>query len=71
VRRRAASGAGVLRALAARLHHFFIASPAAGVVGHPGRSKLGELSIVPTRMQVLSPCLHQVQKSFFGLKDQE
>jgi lysyl-tRNA synthetase class 2 len=43
----------------------------AGVVGHPGRSKLGELSIVPVRMQVLSPCLHQVQKSFFGLKDQE
>lgn len=42
-----------------------------GVVGRPGRSKLGELSIVPIRMQVLSPCLHQVQKSFFGLKDQE
>jgi lysyl-tRNA synthetase class 2 len=44
---------------------------AAGVEGHPGKTKMGELSIVPTRLTILSPCLHQIPKSHFGLKDQE
>ncbi len=42
-----------------------------GVVGRPGKSKKGELSIFPVSMQVLSPCLHMLPKTHFGLKDQE
>ena len=31
-----------------------------GVRGHPGKSKKGELSIFPTEIQLLSPCLHML-----------
>eukprot|EP00736_Rhodelphis_marinus_P003967 Rmarinus@m.27631 len=40
-----------------------------GVVGHPGRSKTGELSIFPKSIRVLAPCLHMLPK--VSLKDQE
>ena len=33
-----------------------------GVVGKPGKSKRGELSIFPTKLQLLSPCLHMLPK---------
>jgi lysyl-tRNA synthetase class 2 len=42
-----------------------------GVEGKPGRSKKGELSIFPTAMKILAPCLHMMPKGHFGLKDQE
>eukprot|EP00199_Chlamydomonas_sp_CCMP681_P000308 CAMPEP_0119109168 /NCGR_PEP_ID=MMETSP1180-20130426/17500_1 /TAXON_ID=3052 ORGANISM="Chlamydomonas cf sp, Strain CCMP681" /NCGR_SAMPLE_ID=MMETSP1180 /ASSEMBLY_ACC=CAM_ASM_000741 /LENGTH=584 /DNA_ID=CAMNT_0007094885 /DNA_START=168 /DNA_END=1922 /DNA_ORIENTATION=+ len=42
-----------------------------GVVGYPGKSKKGELSIFPKAFQVLSPCLHMPPKAHYGLKDQE
>ncbi|RYY32382.1 hypothetical protein EON62_05425 [archaeon] len=42
-----------------------------GVVGSPCKTKKGEFSIVPKRLTILSPCLHQIPKSHFGLKDQE
>lgn len=42
-----------------------------GVVGSPGRSKKGELSIFPSKLILLSPCLRMLPKSHFGLKDQE
>ncbi|PRW20466.1 lysine--tRNA ligase isoform X2 isoform A [Chlorella sorokiniana] len=42
-----------------------------GVAGHPGKSKRGELSIFPQRLQVLAPCLHMPPSTHFGLKDQE
>mmetsp|Transcript_13539 Transcript_13539/g.29707 ORF Transcript_13539/g.29707 Transcript_13539/m.29707 type:complete len:574 (+) Transcript_13539:86-1807(+) len=42
-----------------------------GVVGAPGKSKKGELSIFPTSMQLLSPCFHMLPKSHTGLKNQE
>lgn len=42
-----------------------------GVIGFPGKSKKGELSIFPTSMQLLSPCLHMLPKSYTGLKNQE
>jgi hypothetical protein len=43
-----------------------------GAIGHPGKTKLGELSIVPTAaLRVLTPCLHMMPKSHFGLKDVE
>jgi lysyl-tRNA synthetase class II len=41
-----------------------------GVVGHPGKSQKGELSIFPVKVAVLSPCLHMPPSLHFGLKDQ-
>ncbi|KAG2497954.1 hypothetical protein HYH03_004216 [Edaphochlamys debaryana] len=42
-----------------------------GVVGFPGKSKKGELSIFPKKFELLSPCLHMPPTAHFGLKDQE
>ena len=39
-----------------------------GVKGYPTRTKTGELSIVPRKMELLSPCLHAMPH-FYGLKD--
>mmetsp|Transcript_11706 Transcript_11706/g.31543 ORF Transcript_11706/g.31543 Transcript_11706/m.31543 type:complete len:606 (+) Transcript_11706:31-1848(+) len=40
-----------------------------GVVGVPGRSKTGELSVMPAKIQLLSSCLHMLPKR--NLKDPE
>eukprot|EP01038_Epipyxis_sp_PR26KG_P006693 gene6693-9180_t len=42
-----------------------------GVRGFPGKSKKGELSIFPQKLDLLSPCLHMLPKSHTGLKNQE
>ncbi|KAH8304196.1 hypothetical protein KR059_003437 [Drosophila kikkawai] len=42
-----------------------------GVIGHPGKTKKGELSVMPTEIQLLSPCLHMLPHLHFGLKDKE
>uniref|UniRef100_A0A8C6SA32 Lysine--tRNA ligase n=1 Tax=Neogobius melanostomus TaxID=47308 RepID=A0A8C6SA32_9GOBI len=42
-----------------------------GVRGNPGKTKKGELSIIPTEMTLLSPCLHMLPHLHFGLKDKE
>lgn len=42
-----------------------------GVRGFPGRSNKGELSIFPRGFIRLTPCLHMLPRSHFGLKDQE
>ena len=42
-----------------------------GVKGFPGKSKKGELSIFPTSITLLSPCLHMLPKGYTGLKNQE
>jgi len=42
-----------------------------GFKGIPGRAKKGELSILPTEIVLLSPCLHMLPKEHTGLKDQE
>ena len=39
-----------------------------GVRGYPTRTKTGELSIVPRKMELLSPCLHAMPH-YYGLKD--
>jgi len=41
-----------------------------GLKGMPGKTKRGELSIFPTSMQILTPCLHMLP-GFSGLKDVE
>ncbi|XP_076808586.1 lysine--tRNA ligase-like isoform X1 [Clavelina lepadiformis] len=42
-----------------------------GVKGHPAKTKKGELSIVPTSIIILSPCLHMLPHLHYGLKDKE
>uniref|UniRef100_A0A8C9FIN0 Lysine--tRNA ligase n=1 Tax=Pavo cristatus TaxID=9049 RepID=A0A8C9FIN0_PAVCR len=42
-----------------------------GVVGNPGKTKKGELSIIPYEVTLLSPCLHMLPHLHFGLKDKE
>uniref|UniRef100_A0A8C5QIG1 Lysine--tRNA ligase n=1 Tax=Leptobrachium leishanense TaxID=445787 RepID=A0A8C5QIG1_9ANUR len=42
-----------------------------GVRGNPGKTKKGELSIIPHEMTLLSPCLHMLPHLHFGLKDKE
>ncbi|XP_006010961.1 lysine--tRNA ligase isoform X2 [Latimeria chalumnae] len=42
-----------------------------GVQGNPGKTKKGELSIIPQEMTLLSPCLHMLPHLHFGLKDKE
>jgi len=34
-----------------------------------GKTRKGELSIMPSDMVLLSPCLHQLPKLHYGLKD--
>jgi len=42
-----------------------------GVVGNPGRTKKGELSVLPTELVLLAPCLHMLPHLHYGLKDKE
>lgn len=42
-----------------------------GVKGIALRTKTGELSIRPSKLQVLAPCLHMLPHLHFGVKDQE
>lgn len=42
-----------------------------GIVGHPGKTKTGELSIIPSEIHLLSPCFFQLPKLHFGLRDKE
>lgn len=52
-------------------HEHFRRGDIVGVIGTPGRTKKGELSIVPSQMILLAPNLHQLPSGHFGLKDQE
>lgn len=42
-----------------------------GVEGVPTKTKKGELSIMPKKVKLLSPCLHMLPHLHFGLKDKE
>uniref|UniRef100_A0A1B6C8Y9 Lysine--tRNA ligase n=1 Tax=Clastoptera arizonana TaxID=38151 RepID=A0A1B6C8Y9_9HEMI len=42
-----------------------------GCLGHPGKTKKGELSLIPKKIQLLTPCLHMLPHLHFGLKDKE
>ena len=37
----------------------------------PSRSKTGELSVIPSTIHILSPCLRVIPASHYGLKDKE
>ncbi|KAF7327573.1 Lysine--tRNA ligase [Mycena kentingensis (nom. inval.)] len=55
----------------ATVHEIFKRGDIVGVTGTPSRTQRGELSISPSSMVLLSPNLHQLPSSHFGLKDQE
>mgnify|MGYP002716581990 CR=1 FL=1 len=40
-----------------------------GVKGHPGKTKKGELSVIPKEITLLTPCLHMLPHLHYGLKD--
>lgn len=42
-----------------------------GVEGIPAKTKKGELSVMPSKVKLLSPCLHMLPHLHFGLKDKE
>jgi len=42
-----------------------------GVVGKPGKTKTGELSIFASEIKLLAPCLHMLPGARKGLKDKE
>lgn len=42
-----------------------------GCTGFPCKTKMGELSLMPRKMQLLSPCLWQLPHLHYGLKDKE
>ncbi|GFT35008.1 lysine--tRNA ligase [Nephila pilipes] len=42
-----------------------------GCKGYPGKTKMGELSIIPTHIEILAPCLHMLPHLHYGLKDKE
>lgn len=53
------------------MHKYLRRGDIVGVKGFPGKSKKGELSIFPTDIILLSPCLHMLPKAHYGFKDQE
>ena len=55
----------------ASTHGEIYAGDVVGVIGFPGRSKKGELSIFPYETVRLVPCLRMLPKLHYGLKDQE
>jgi lysyl-tRNA synthetase class 2 len=44
----------------AKIHKTFKNGDIVGVVGYPGKSRHGQLSIFPTKLELLSPCLHML-----------
>lgn len=42
-----------------------------GITGVVGKSKLGQLSILPHRLEILSPCLHLLPPAAQGLRNPE
>ncbi|DAZ99537.1 TPA: hypothetical protein N0F65_005409, partial [Lagenidium giganteum] len=55
----------------AKIHSVLRRADIVGVVGNPGKSKKGELSIFPTQIVLLSPCMHMLPKAHYGLKLQD
>ncbi|KAL9654668.1 hypothetical protein ABK040_006730 [Willaertia magna] len=54
-----------------KIHSIIRRGDIIGINGFPGKSKKGELSIMPTKVTLLSPCYHMLPKDHYGFKDQE
>ena len=52
----------------AEIHAILRRGDIVGVTGFPGKSKKGELSIFPTKITLLSPCMHMLPKANGALK---
>ncbi|KAI7902906.1 lysyl-tRNA synthetase [Cokeromyces recurvatus] len=55
----------------AQVHDLLRRGDIVGVVGVPGKTKRGELSIFPKKVVLLSPCLRMLPKANYGFKDIE
>jgi len=55
----------------AEIHNAINRGDIIGARGFIGKSKRGELSIFPTEIKLLSPCLHMLPSEHTGLKDKE
>lgn len=55
----------------AETHDLFRRGDIIGVTGAPYRTIAGALSVSPTSMTLLTPCLKQIPTEHYGLKDQE
>ena len=55
----------------ADVHSKFRRGDIIGVIGQPGKTKRGELSIAPGEIFLLSPCLHMLPEAHVGFKEQE
>lgn len=40
-----------------------------GIHGFPGRTDMGELSVIPKTMTLLSPCLWTIPSEWYEVKD--
>jgi len=53
------------------VHNLLRRGDIVGVTGIPAKSNRGELSVMPTKCTLLSPCFHMLPSKFAGLKDKE
>ncbi|KAI8903842.1 hypothetical protein EDD86DRAFT_214461 [Gorgonomyces haynaldii] len=53
------------------MHSIFQRGDIVGVIGKPGKTKRGELSVFPSKVILLTPCLRVLPKANYGFKDQE
>lgn len=54
-----------------KIHEIIHRGDIVGFEGNPGKTKRGELSILPIKSYMLSPCLHMLPSRHFGFKDKE
>jgi lysyl-tRNA synthetase class 2 len=54
-----------------RIHALLRRGDLVGITGFPGKSKKGELSIFPSSIVLLSPCMHMLPKAHYGLSNQD
>jgi lysyl-tRNA synthetase, class II len=60
-----------------KIHQILHRGDIVGITGHPGKGKAskksekGELSIIPIKLTLLSPCLHMLPTTHYGFSDQE
>ena len=52
-----------------KIHEVIHRGDIVGFEGKPGRTKRGELSILPIKSTLLSACLHMLPTRHFGFKD--
>ena len=54
-----------------QIHSLLNRGDVIGARGYIYKSRVGELSIVPSEIKLLSPCLHMLPHTHFGLEDKE